>query len=137
MPILDIDCGWSDNEDKMTADALAQAKAMLEAAGIRVTYAFDNHQPPGLAIHEMGTARMGRDPKTSVLNKWNQIHAVKKRLRDGRGQHGVVGLPEPFADVHGPDRTGCRLRREGNEEKEFVSSDKYECWPETARDPIF
>ena len=77
MPTLDIDCGWSDNEDKMTADAITQAKAMLEAAGVKVTYAMDNHQPPGLAIHEMGTARMGRDPKTSVLNSHNQIHAVK------------------------------------------------------------
>lgn len=42
-----------------------------------MTAAFDNHQAPGLAIHEMGTARMGRDPKTSVLNGFNQIHACK------------------------------------------------------------
>ncbi|WP_020601692.1 GMC oxidoreductase [Spirosoma spitsbergense] len=77
MPTLDIDCAWSDNEDKMTQDAITQAKAMMEAAGIRVTAAIDNHQNPGLAIHEMGTARMGHDPKTSMLNKWNQLHAVK------------------------------------------------------------
>ena len=50
---------------------------MMEAAGIRVVAAFDNHQEPGLAIHEMGTCRMGKDPKTSVLNGWNQMHAVK------------------------------------------------------------
>lgn len=73
MPTLDIDCAWGENEDKMTADAIEQAKAMLEAAGIRVTFAFDNHQSPGLAIHEMGTARMGRDPETSVLNGNNQV----------------------------------------------------------------
>lgn len=77
MPTLDIDCGWSDNEDKMTKDAIEQAKAMMEQAGIRVTAAFDNKQAPGLAIHEMGTARMGTDPQTSILNKWNQLHAVK------------------------------------------------------------
>ena len=77
MPTLDIDCAWGENEDKMTVDAIEQAKAMMESAGIKVTAAFDNHQAPGLAIHEMGTARMGRDPKTSVLNKWNQMHAVK------------------------------------------------------------
>ena len=77
MPTLDIDCGWSENEDNMTRDAIEQAKAMMEAAGIRVTAAFDNRQAPGLAIHEMGTARMGRDPKTSMLNQWNQLHAVK------------------------------------------------------------
>ena len=57
----------------MTADAIEQAKAMLEAAGVTVTFAFDNHQNPGVAIHEMGTARMGRDPKTSVLNSHNQV----------------------------------------------------------------
>ena len=63
MPTLDIDCSWGENEDNMTLDAIEQAKAMMEAAGIRVTAAFDNRQAPGLAIHEMGTARMGRDPK--------------------------------------------------------------------------
>ncbi len=73
MPTLDIDCAWGDNEDKMTQDAINQAKAMMEAAGVKITYAFDNHQNPGLAIHEMGTARMGRDPKTSVLNGNNQV----------------------------------------------------------------
>ncbi|WP_128543153.1 GMC oxidoreductase [Larkinella soli] len=77
MPTLDIDCQWSENEDKMTLDAIRQAQEMMEAAGIRVTSAFDNHQAPGLAIHEMGTCRMGKDPKTSVLNGWNQMHAVK------------------------------------------------------------
>ncbi|WP_375446057.1 GMC oxidoreductase [uncultured Fibrella sp.] len=77
MPTLDIDCSWGDNEDRMTKDAVEQAKQMLEAAGLKVLSAGDNHQAPGLAIHEMGTARMGRDPKTSVLNKWNQMHAVK------------------------------------------------------------
>jgi choline dehydrogenase-like flavoprotein len=77
IPTLDIDCAWSENEDKMTKDAIEQAKQMMEAAGLKVVAAYDNHQNPGLAIHEMGTARMGRDPKTSVLNKWNQMHAVK------------------------------------------------------------
>jgi choline dehydrogenase-like flavoprotein len=77
MPTLDIDCQWGENEDRMTNDAVEQAKQMLEAAGMKVLSALDNHQAPGLAIHEMGTARMGRDPKTSVLNKWNQMHAVK------------------------------------------------------------
>lgn len=77
MPTLDIDCSWGGNEDRMTRDALEQAKAMMEAAGITVTQAVDNHQPPGLAIHEMGTARMGRDPKTSMLNAHNQLHAVR------------------------------------------------------------
>jgi choline dehydrogenase-like flavoprotein len=50
---------------------------MLEAAGFKDVSAFDNKQAPGLAIHELGTCRMGRDPKTSMLNEWNQLHAVK------------------------------------------------------------
>ena len=46
---------------------------MLEAAGVKNVTPFDNGSAPGMGIHEMGTARMGRDPKTSVLNGWNQV----------------------------------------------------------------
>jgi choline dehydrogenase-like flavoprotein len=53
------------------------AKEMLEASGLKNVKSFDNGSFPGMAIHEMGTARMGRDPKTSVLNAHNQVHAVK------------------------------------------------------------
>ena len=49
---------------------------MLEAAGGINISGGDNHQPPGLDIHEMGGVRMGKDPKNSMLNKWNQLHAV-------------------------------------------------------------
>lgn len=77
MPTLRFDCQWRENEDKMVIDAIEQAKEMMHNAGMKVTAAFDNHQAPGLAIHEMGTARMGRDPKTSVLNGFNQVHACK------------------------------------------------------------
>jgi choline dehydrogenase-like flavoprotein len=75
MPTVKINCQWRENEDAMTRDAVQQGQEMMEAAGFKVTAAFDNGQAPGLAIHEMGTARMGRDPKTSVLNEWNQMHA--------------------------------------------------------------
>lgn len=77
LPKVHIDCAWGENEDKMTKDAIEQMQEMMEAAGIKVTSAFDNGQAPGLAIHEMGTARMGKDPKTSMLNEWNQVHACK------------------------------------------------------------
>jgi choline dehydrogenase-like flavoprotein len=50
---------------------------MLETAGFRNVRGYDRPYGPGLGIHEMGTARMGRDPKTSVLNGWNQVHACK------------------------------------------------------------
>jgi choline dehydrogenase-like flavoprotein len=49
----------------------------LEAAGMKDVQSFDRLSVPGMGIHEMGTARMGLDPKTSVLNKWNQMHDVK------------------------------------------------------------
>ena len=50
---------------------------MLEAAGFKDINPVDTEQAPGLGIHEMGSARMGKDPKTSMLNKFNQIHSVK------------------------------------------------------------
>jgi choline dehydrogenase-like flavoprotein len=77
IPTLDIDCTWGANEDAMTKDAIASAVEMFEKAGLKVTKQIDNGQAPGLAIHEMGTARMGRDPLNSILNGNNQMHAVK------------------------------------------------------------
>ena len=50
---------------------------MCERAGLKDVHQWENRYALGLGIHEMGTARMGHDPKTSVLNKWNQLHAVK------------------------------------------------------------
>jgi choline dehydrogenase-like flavoprotein len=77
IPIVTINCEWRENENAMTKDAVNAAAEMMEAAGFKNIQAFDNHQAPGLAIHEMGTCRMGRDPKSSMLNGWNQMHAVK------------------------------------------------------------
>jgi choline dehydrogenase-like flavoprotein len=82
VPLLSVRCTWGPNELAMRKDAVAQCAEMLEAAGCRDVSAGDGHKPgdygaePGLCIHEMGTARMGRDPKTSVLNAFNQAHAV-------------------------------------------------------------
>ena len=59
-----------------TIDMANDAKEMLEASGLKNVKSFDNGSFPGMAIHEMGTARMGHDPKTSVLNQWNQVHSV-------------------------------------------------------------
>ncbi len=75
-PTLVIDCEFKDNEMKMREDMKASAAEMLEAAGFKDVETYDAGAYPGLAIHEMGTARMGRDPKTSVLNGWNQMHDV-------------------------------------------------------------
>lgn len=75
LPTLDIDCTFRENEDKMRVDMANDAAEMLEAAGLKNVSTYDSRPAPGFCIHEMGTARMGRDPKTSVLNGFNQIHA--------------------------------------------------------------
>jgi len=76
IPLVHIDCAHGDNDRKVVAAAYADGKAMLEAAGARVVYVSEQAAPPGLGIHEMGTAHMGTDPRTSVLNQYNQAHDV-------------------------------------------------------------
>ena len=77
IPTLQIHCGWGANELAMSKDIAVQAAEMLAAAGAKNISVEHQITPPGLAIHEMGTARMGRDPKTSVLNEHNQAHDAK------------------------------------------------------------
>jgi choline dehydrogenase-like flavoprotein len=76
MPILNIDCTHGENERELGRRMLQDARAMVLAAGGTITDEVSKLHPPGLGIHEMGTARMGHDPKTSVLNKHNQAHEV-------------------------------------------------------------
>ncbi|MBC7758125.1 MAG: GMC family oxidoreductase [Phormidesmis sp. FL-bin-119] len=71
--VLAIDAEIKDNEIKMRKDMMSDAKEMLEAAGLKNVNTYDNGYTLGMGIHEMGTARMGHDPKTSVLNKFNQV----------------------------------------------------------------
>ncbi|HEY0060187.1 MAG TPA: GMC family oxidoreductase [Flavisolibacter sp.] len=77
LPVLNVDCEIKENERKMRVDMMADAKEMLEVAGIKDVHTYDNEYFPGMGIHEMGTARMGRDPKTSVLNGNNQVWDAK------------------------------------------------------------
>jgi len=77
IPTLRISCAWGENEEAIRKDMAIAAAEMLAAAGARNIEAGAQEDPPGFAIHEMGTARMGRDPKTSVLNAFNQSHDVK------------------------------------------------------------
>ena len=73
IPALKVQCTWGPNELALIEDVQATAAEMLEASGATDVRTYNDHLPPGLCIHEMGTARMGRDPKTSVLNGWNQV----------------------------------------------------------------
>jgi choline dehydrogenase-like flavoprotein len=71
--VLAFDCELKDNELKMRKDMLNDAKEICEAIGVKNVSGGDDNPYLGRGIHEMGTARMGHDPKTSVLNKWNQV----------------------------------------------------------------
>ncbi len=77
IPVLHIDAVYGDNEQAMVDDMAATAAEMLEAVGAENIRPRNNISAPGLAIHEVGTARMGDDPKTSYLNAYNQSHGVK------------------------------------------------------------
>jgi len=84
IPALRIRCQWRDNERAMLKDMSIAAAEMLAAAGAKEITPYVEDNAPGLTIHEMGTARMGNDPKTSVLNAHNQAHDVKNLfLTDG------------------------------------------------------
>jgi choline dehydrogenase-like flavoprotein len=76
IPALRIQCTWGPNELAVLEDMQQTAAEMLEAAGATHIETFNEHLEPGHCVHEMGTARMGRDPKTAVLNRWNQCHDV-------------------------------------------------------------
>jgi choline dehydrogenase-like flavoprotein len=73
LPVLEMDIEIKENELNMRKDMMADGVEMLEAAGLKNVGSFDEGYAPGQGIHEMGTARMGHDPKTSVLNKHNQV----------------------------------------------------------------
>ncbi|MGZ3950145.1 MAG: GMC oxidoreductase [Flavisolibacter sp.] len=74
IPLLVMAVDYDENSEKMIKDFLAQSAEMLGKAGCKNINQHDNHQAPGLDIHEMGGCRMGKDPKTSLLNKFNQFH---------------------------------------------------------------
>ena len=76
IPALRFNVSLGENEARMREDMATQAAEMLEAAGGKNVTTYDANYRPGEGIHEMGTARMGRDPETSVLNEWNQAHDV-------------------------------------------------------------
>ena len=75
VPLLKISVDYDDNDEKMIADYHEQFSEMFEKAGFTNIRTHDSKQAPGLDIHEMGGVRMGKDPKTSLLNKWNQLHS--------------------------------------------------------------
>jgi choline dehydrogenase-like flavoprotein len=74
VPLLVTSVGYDNNDEKSLRDFLTQGAEMLDKAGCKNIQSSDSKQAPGLDIHEMGGVRMGKDPKTSLLNQWNQFH---------------------------------------------------------------
>jgi choline dehydrogenase-like flavoprotein len=77
MPLLTVSVDYDDNDEKLLKDFFEQGAQMLDKAGCKNIKTRDSKQAPGLDIHEMGGVRMGKDPKTSLLNKWNQVHSCQ------------------------------------------------------------
>ena len=77
IPQLNIDVDYDENDEKMIRDFFEQFTEMFTKAGFKNIKTNDNQRRPGNDIHEMGGVRMGKDPKTSLLNKWNQLHECK------------------------------------------------------------
>lgn len=75
-PLINVDCEFKQNEKKMNSDMAETARELLDKAGFKNIKVSNNMSFPGNANHEMGVARMGKDPKTSVLNRFNQLHEV-------------------------------------------------------------
>ena len=77
LPKLEFSIDYDENDEKMIQDYFEQITEMFENAGFKKIWTWDSKQAPGLDIHEMGGVRMGKDPKDSLLNKWNQLHHCK------------------------------------------------------------
>lgn len=77
IPALHIQAKYTDNEFNMARDAMNTLAELCDDAGFELLHKHDQMVPPGESIHELGTCRMGDNPKTSVLNKWNQSHDIR------------------------------------------------------------
>lgn len=95
VPILHTDISYDDNDEKMLQDFFVQVSEMFDKAGFKNIRTGDSHQAPGLDIHEMGGARMGKDSKTSLLNEWNQLHACKNVFVTDGASMTSVGTQNP------------------------------------------
>ncbi|REJ84111.1 MAG: GMC family oxidoreductase [Acidobacteria bacterium] len=95
VPVLEIDCAWSDNEKAMSKDIAEEAQAMLEAAGCEDVVPYRVMPPPGFCIHEVGTARMGEDPGSSVVNSFQQTHDVRNLFVMDGSSFVTIGCVNP------------------------------------------
>ncbi len=99
IPVLRIDCRHRENEIAMAQDMVSSGLELLEAAGATVTHVQSIPWEPGLAIHEAGTCRMGDDPATSVLNRFNQCHDVPNVLVTDGSSFPSIGVQNPALTI--------------------------------------
>ena len=99
IPSLRIRAKYTDNEFKMANDAMNTLAELCEASGFEMLEKHDQMVPPGESIHELGTCRMGDNPKTSVLNKWNQSHDVKNLFVVDGGSFVTGGSQNPTLTI--------------------------------------
>lgn len=95
VPLMRFDVRFRENELRMMADARTQGEAMLKAAGLTNVKSYEDEHVPGDAIHEMGGARMGADPRSSVLNKWSQAHDAENLYVTDGAQMASVSCVNP------------------------------------------
>ncbi|WP_236974300.1 GMC oxidoreductase [Membranihabitans maritimus] len=96
MPVICVDCEFKENEAAMVNDMMNSAAEILEMGGLKDIETYNWNKIPGSCIHETGTARMGNDPGTSVLNRWNQMHDVKNIfITDGSAMCSSGTTPGP------------------------------------------
>ncbi len=107
IPQLIMSVGYDDNDEKMIKDFLTSSTDMLEKAGVQNVEQFDNHQAPGLDIHEMGGCRMGKDPKTSLLNAHEPTAPLPECVCYRWRVYDQYRQPKSVVAVHGAHGKGC------------------------------
>lgn len=107
IPTLHIDCRYTDNEFNMAKDSIAVLEELATEAGLEVITKRPEMFPPGYSIHELGTCRMGDDPKTSVLNKWNQTHDVKNLFVVDGASFTTAGYQNPTITIAALSMRAC------------------------------
>ena len=106
IPQASVMFNWGANELKMREDIASQARQMLEAAGASRVHSSSAIKVPGASVHEMGTARMGRDPASSVLNGFKPGPRSSKPVCDRWCLHDVFVLRQPLPYLYGADGQG-------------------------------
>jgi hypothetical protein len=99
IPVLHVSTAYTDNEHRMHQDAQDSMAELFQAAGFQLLTKNPNHREPGQSVHELGTCRMGDDPKTSVLNKWNQSHDIPNLLVVDGGSFVTGGWQNPTLTI--------------------------------------